>query len=57
MVNPVQQLLPLEEEGMENLLPQEVEEKVTLSMAALFLAVLIAEERRENQDVTSGSGS
>jgi len=55
MGNPIQQRLPLEESGVKNPLPPEVEEEVVLSMATLLLAVLIVEERRENDNVSRRS--
>lgn len=46
----IQHLLPLELNEDRNPLPPEIEEKVTLAMADLLLAILAIEERRENHN-------
>ena len=55
MGNPIQQRLPLEEPGVKNPLPPEVEKEVVLSMATLLLAVLTVEERRESENAARRS--
>ena len=55
MGNPIQQRLPMEEPGVKNPLPPEVEKEVVLSMATLLLAVLTVEERRESENAARRS--